>query len=64
MEVGWIVIVEKHSYDDSIKPRNLWHIYTYFTLKVVWFHPANERIEARGLRRFEKCDGANPRRLE
>src|SRR4030042_3476870 len=40
MEMGWIVIIEKHSYDDSIKPTNLWHIYTYFTLNAVRFHPA------------------------
>jgi hypothetical protein len=47
MEMGWIVIVEKHSNDDSIKSTNLWHSYFYFTLNAFRFHLANGADQTR-----------------
>jgi hypothetical protein len=56
MEMGWIVIIEEHSKDDSIKATNFRHSYTHFTSNRILIHLANVKIscewnESAGLRR-------------
>src|SRR4030042_141829 len=48
MEMGRIVIVVKHRYDNTEESTYLWHVSIYSTPNEILFHPANVEIRRGG----------------